>query len=255
MADQPVPTTTPTPPPQPNQTSPQTNPPTPNSSTKLRPLITVILVFIVLIVLAAIAVIAFSKFNQPPYNTDTTPAPESAANSPTDSAPDGFASSLDTEFQPPEDWIAYSQTDPDFKVQINLSLPLGFAFEFTGSDFTIRNSDSSEIWNVVTSVTRLEDESLTNTYSGGDVNAWYRRYFNQLHGASNSTIQSVSPTGLFYTATVDLGGGVTETRYLVEDSGYMVVIRPSSQAASSDTASLLPQIAILTDTITIAQTN
>src|SRR3989304_5139403 len=40
----------------------------------------------------------------------------------------------------PPNWQQFTATDPDFGIKTTMSLPPGFSFNFTGSEFTIQNN-------------------------------------------------------------------------------------------------------------------
>jgi hypothetical protein len=76
----------------------------------------------------------------------------------------------------PSNWKKYTAEDPDFGVKTTLSMPPGYSFRFTGSEFTIQNdSDATELWDYSSSVYRDNNGILKNHYNGGSRRAWYEK--------------------------------------------------------------------------------
>lgn len=77
----------------------------------------------------------------------------------------------------PADWKSYTATDPDSGIKTTMSMPPGYSFGFTGSEFTIQNdSDAKELWDYSTSVYGDENSPLKNHYTGGSRRIWYENY-------------------------------------------------------------------------------
>lgn len=89
----------------------------------------------------------------------------------------------------PKDWKSYTATDPDFGITTTMSLPPGYIFEFTGSDYTLRNESSTELWNFITSVYRNTEGVLKNQYTGQSRRVWYENYLSR--GQANSHLTEV----------------------------------------------------------------
>lgn len=79
----------------------------------------------------------------------------------------------------PGDWKTYTGTDSDFGIITSMSMPPGFFFNFSGSEFTIQNdSDATELWDYSTSIFRRGECEVKNFYTGGSRRAWYQKKLN-----------------------------------------------------------------------------
>lgn len=74
----------------------------------------------------------------------------------------------------PPNWKKYTADDPDFGLKTTMSMPPGYSFRFTGSEYTIQNdSDATELWDYSSSVYRDNDGVLKNHYDGSSRRTWY----------------------------------------------------------------------------------
>ena len=84
----------------------------------------------------------------------------------------------------PSNWKKYTAEDPDFGVKTTLSMPPGYSFRFTGSEFTIQNdSDATELWDYSSSVYRNSNGVLKNHYDGSSRRAWYEKRLSERQSA------------------------------------------------------------------------
>ena len=169
----------------------------------------------------------------------------------------------------PKDWQVYTASDPDIGIKTTLSLPPGFSFSFSGSEFTIQNTEGNEIWDYSTSVfkgwllncdkktIKFEDISrcclneARNYYSGGSRRAWYESFLNGdfscIYPASDAklgTIISVNEEAIddnsYLKVTVETKSSEKETHYLYVQNNILHIIKPVSSKANS-AAALLPK--------------
>lgn len=136
----------------------------------------------------------------------------------------------------PSDWQQHSGIDPEFGVFASLSVPPGYSFGFTGSEWTLHNAQG-ENWDYSTSVFP-GDKGLKNYYTGGSRRVWYQQFLNgDFSGDAGKTklaeIISVSeyPTGtstyLAVTLRYILASKRVETHYLYVQNDILHILKPA----------------------------
>jgi hypothetical protein len=171
----------------------------------------------------------------------------------------------------PKDWKEYTAEDSSFGIRTTLSLPPGFSFSFSGSEFSIQDVKNEEIWDYSTSVfvgcspecneenNKPEDISDScfnkprNYYSGESRRLWYKKFLNGDFFCNdsffgNKTGEIISVDEEFITDNVSYLkvivesklSGKEETHYLYVQNNILHIIKPSSFKANSPDA-LLPK--------------
>jgi len=171
----------------------------------------------------------------------------------------------------PKDWKEHAAEDSSFGIRTTLSLPPGFSFSFSGSEFSIKDVKSEEIWDYSTSVfvgcspecneenNQPEDISDScfnkprNYYSGESRRLWYKKFLNGDFFCNdsffgNKTGEIISVDEEFITDNVSYLkvivesklSGKEETHYLYVQNNILHIIKPSSFKANSPDA-LLPK--------------
>jgi len=204
---------------------------------------------IVLIVVGLVGVYYFGTKNknknpQIGENTPTPLATQTPSNSQSTATPNS-TSKTRTGVVIPSDWKKFTAVDPDFGIKTTLSLPSGFSFKFTGSEFLIqKGSDASELWTYLTSITRLEgQENATNTYAGGSRREWYQKYFTDINGVGTGKIlnfEDKNENGISYLVANVQQGNITQKHYLYLKNNIVNIFKPSSEVAYSSKA-IIPQ--------------
>lgn len=189
----------------------------------------------------------------------------------------------------PSDWKQYTATDPDFGIKTTMSMPPGFSFQFTGSEFLIKNnSDSTELWDYSTSIFRswvqtcnkendkFEDfgaylnrccsDKITNNYNNTSRRVWYEKYLNGNYSCTYPATDAVMgkilnaierPIGntTYLEVTVDpTSSEKHETHYLYLQNQIMHIIKPSSDKANSSEAQIPKYIGTIFASLTSGQT-
>jgi len=160
----------------------------------------------------------------------------------------------------PNDWQEYTATDPDFGIKTTLSLPPGFSFRFTGSEFTIQKDlDATELWDYSTSVFR-EKDGLKNYYTGESRRIWYQKFiegefwaekpYQFVAGEITNVIEHQIGTQTHLELTVTGGpptnySGEVETHFIYTQNGIIHIIKPVSHKANSTTAQIPKYIGII----------
>jgi hypothetical protein len=158
----------------------------------------------------------------------------------------------------PDNWQEFTATDPDFGMKTTLSLPPGYSFRFTGSEFTIQNDvDATELWDYSTSVFRKGD-IVENFYKGGSRRAWYQDYLEgkfleekpvlfeegKIDGVVEHTIGSQTYLELTVSGGVNYVGEI-EKHFIFVQNQTLHVIRPASYKANSAEAQIPDNIGIV----------
>jgi hypothetical protein len=154
----------------------------------------------------------------------------------------------------PSDWKQYIATDPDFGITTKMSMPPGYSFRFTGSEFTIQNdSDATELWDYSTSIFRGKD-GLKNYYTGGSRRSWYQELlsgefmlekpYQFVPGQITNVLEHQINSQSYLELTVSGGpptnySGETGTHYIYGQNSILHIIKPASHKANSADA-LIP---------------
>lgn len=148
----------------------------------------------------------------------------------------------------PSNWKQYTATDPEFKIKTTMSMPPGFSFRFTGSEFTIQNdSDATELWDYSTSVFSGKD-GLRNYYDGTSRRDWYERKLNgefmiqEEYQKKRGDILSVNEKNIgaqsYLEILVQPISGNQETHYIFLEDGIVNIIKPASNEANSSNSKI-----------------
>jgi hypothetical protein len=143
----------------------------------------------------------------------------------------------------PSDWKSYTATDPAFGVTATISLPPGYSFFFTGSEFTIQNSEATEMWDYTTSVFNGND-GLKNYYDGGSRRVWYQKYISGdtfgNFAKSDAKITNVDESNSAYLKiTVATSGIPNQISYIAVKNGIINIFRYGN---NQNLAQYMPQI-------------
>lgn len=150
----------------------------------------------------------------------------------------------------PTHWKQYTATDPDFGIKTAMSLPPGYSFRFSGSEFTIQNdSDATELWEYSTSVYRDNTGALKNHYDGSSRRAWYKKRLSEKQ--STDKIMSVNEKPLGATTYLEItvatpsydgrgarSGTKNGKHYVMVQNNILHMITPSSNKAYTITAQI-----------------
>lgn len=161
----------------------------------------------------------------------------------------------------PADWKSYTATDPDFGIKTTLSMPPGYSFRFTGSEFTIQNdSDATELWDYSTSVYRDNDGVLKNHYSASSRRTWYENYLSTkqntfqykdkvlnvleipINASSYLAITVESPS---YNDHGEVSGTKKGTHYVYVQNNILHMITPISNKAYTVSAQIPKYIGVI----------
>ncbi len=152
----------------------------------------------------------------------------------------------------PADWKSFTDTDPQFGFKTTLSLPPGFSFRFTGSEFTIQNdSTATELWDYSSSVF-AGNAGTKNYYDGTSRRDWYRRkldgefamsdeYQKKRGDILSASEISTGSTSYLKLKVKDMSGLVT-TRFLYVQNGIVHIFMPASEEASTASAKFPPYV-------------
>ena len=154
----------------------------------------------------------------------------------------------------PSDWQQFTATDPDFGVKTAMSMPPGYSFRFTGSEFTIQNdSDATELWDYSTSIFRGKD-GLKNYYAGNSRRVWYQELldgkfmlekpYQFIPGEITNTVERQIGSQSYLEVTVSGGPpanylGEVGTHYIYAQNSIIHIVKPTSHKANS-TEALIP---------------
>lgn len=205
------------------------------------------------------------------------PVPTSTS-SPTISDIDNVASPTPKVITPitiPSDWKQYTATDGDFGIKTTMSLPPGFSFQFTGSEFLIRNSDSTELWDYSTSVYIVagsEDLLPKNHYNSDSRRTWYENYLSgkikgpSVQGVYNDKIVNVEEIPInatsYLAVTVEASayndhGEISGTKkgmhYVYVQNNILHMITPASNKAYTAKAQIPKYIGTIFASLTSSQ--
>lgn len=164
----------------------------------------------------------------------------------------------------PSSWKKYTAEDPDFGIKTTMSMPPGYSFRFTGSEFTIQNdSDATELWDYSSSVYRDNDGVLKNHYDGSSRRTWYEKHL--LDKQSLNKIISVKEMPLNSTTYLEItiqtpsydDHGITSgtkngLHYVYVQNNILHIITPASNKAYTSAAQVPSDIEpILTSLISV----
>lgn len=158
----------------------------------------------------------------------------------------------------PSTWKKFTATDSDFGVTTTMSLPTGYSFAFTGSEYTIQNdSDATELWGYTTSIFSGKD-GIKNYYSGESRRVWYQNYLDGKFASPGSVqgstkINSVTDKGSYL--EVSITSYDTHINYLFVQNNIVHIIFPASEVAFKTTSSPIKQnMGIIVSSLTSRQT-
>lgn len=166
----------------------------------------------------------------------------------------------------PSNWKQFTATDPDFGVKTTMSMPPGYSFRFTGSEFTIQNdSDATELWDYSSSVYRDNDGVLKNHYDGSSRRTWYEKRLSERQ--STDKIVSVKEKPLnsstyleitVQTPSYDDHGVTSGTKngmhYVYVQNNILHMITPASNKAYTSAAQIPNNIEPILVSLTSVQT-
>ncbi|OGG17391.1 hypothetical protein A3D78_04220 [Candidatus Gottesmanbacteria bacterium RIFCSPHIGHO2_02_FULL_39_14] len=167
----------------------------------------------------------------------------------------------------PPEWQQFTATDPDFGIKTTLSLPPGFSFLFTGSEFTIQNaSDASELWDYSSSVYRNNDGVLKNHYDGSSRRAWYEKRLaekqstDEIVGITEKSVNSSTYLEItVQTPAYDDHGVTSGTKigkhFIFVQNNILHMITPVSNKAYTPSAQIPDNIGSIFASLTSVQIN
>jgi len=166
----------------------------------------------------------------------------------------------------PSNWKKYTAEDPDFGIKTTLSMPPGYSFRFTGSEFTIQNdSDATELWDYLSSVYRDNDGVLKNHYDGSSRRAWYekrlseRQSTDKIVGVKEKPLSaSIYSEITVQTPSYDNHGVASGTKngmhYVYVQNNILHMITPASNKAYTTAAQIPGNIEPILASLTSVQT-
>lgn len=159
----------------------------------------------------------------------------------------------------PPDWKQFTDEDWQFGAKATMSLPPGFSFKFSGSEFSIqKDSDASEVWDYVTSISNDESGKSTDFYNGESRRVWYQEYLKGKYGGAvrNPDIAIVSTKEYSGYLEIIVSGmsSNNESHYLFVKNGIMNIIRPVSSVAYSSDAVIKKNIAAIISSVSVTRT-
>ena len=166
----------------------------------------------------------------------------------------------------PSNWQQFTATDPDFGIKTTMSLPPGFSFNFTGSEFTIQNnSDATELWDYSSSVYRNNDGVLKNHYDGSSRRVWYGKRLSELQNTDK--IVSLSEKSLNSTSYLEIlvqtpsyndqgveSGMKMGKHFVFVQNNILHMITPASNEAYTPAAQIPNNIEPILTSLTAVQT-
>lgn len=148
----------------------------------------------------------------------------------------------------PPEWETVTQSDQDFGVTTSISIPQGYDFWFSGSEWTLQTAQEGEYWDYTPSATRIDGERV-NLYDGGSRRQWYQRFIN-----GELTQDTYIPPRQTILGTTEIDIGTTsylrmsvqrteplrpvENHYIYFQNGLVHVFSPASEVASGPNATL-----------------
>jgi hypothetical protein len=171
--------------------------------------------------------------------------------------PTPFPGAANMKIVVPANWEEFSATDPDYGVQTTLSMPPGFSFRFSGSEFTIQNdSDATELWEYSTSIYRNNENVLKNHYDGSSRRVWYKKYLDERQSVAtiigakerslnSSTFLEITVQTPSYNDRGETSGAKSEAHYVYVKDNVVHIISPASIKAATPEAQLSEFITII----------
>jgi hypothetical protein len=150
----------------------------------------------------------------------------------------------------PSNWKQFTATDPDFELKSTMSMPPGYSFRFTGSEFTIQNdSDATELWDYSSSVYRDNDGVLKNHYDGSSRRLWYEKHLSvrqsmdKIVNVTEMPLNSTTYLEITVQAPAYDDHGVTSgtkngTHYVYVQNNILHMITPASNKAYTSAAQI-----------------
>ncbi|MCX6791756.1 MAG: hypothetical protein NT149_01830 [Candidatus Gottesmanbacteria bacterium] len=166
----------------------------------------------------------------------------------------------------PSNWKQFTATDTDFGVKTTISMPPGYSFRFTGSEFTIQNdSDATELWDYSSSVYRDNDGVLKNHYDGSSRRAWYEKRLSERQSTDKIISVKEIPLNSFtyleltvQTPSYDDHGVVSGTKngmhYVYVQNNILHMITPVSNKAYTSAAQIPNNIEPILASLSSVQT-
>lgn len=162
-------------------------------------------------------------------------------------------------------WETFTAEDPDFGVKTTMAMPPGYTFSFTGSEFTIQNNDTTELWDYSSSIYRNNEGVLKNHYDGSSRRAWYQKRLSEkqstdkilkvtekpLNGTSYLEIQVQTPA---YNNSGEISGSKTGLHFIFVQNNILHMIIPASNKAYTAEAKIPNNIELILASLNSTQT-
>lgn len=166
----------------------------------------------------------------------------------------------------PKNWTRYTGTDPQARLTVSLSLPLGYSFGFSGSEWNLVNSQNNEFWDYSSSILfsawsekcnketdKFTDfaaylnqcclEKIKNYYDGGSRRTWYQKYLNGDFSCSYPasagkignviSVEEIPAGNLSYLKIkVSETNNANRFDYLYVQNGILHILRPTSNLSA-----------------------
>jgi len=164
----------------------------------------------------------------------------------------------------PSNWKPFTATDSEYGVKTSMSMPLGYSFGFSGSEFTIQNdSDSTELWDYSTSIYRNNDSVLNNHYDGSSRRAWYAKYLIEKqsadkivsvkeHSLNSSTYLEITVQAPSYDDPGVPNATKSGTHYIFVQNNILHMITPASIKSYTSNAQIPRNIEPILESLTSA---
>ncbi len=154
--------------------------------------------------------------------------------------------------QIPPNWKTFTDTDPLTKLTVSLTLPPGYKFRFTGSEWTI-GKDGEEIWDYNSSIMLGENATPVNKYDGSSRRRWYQRYLNEefleeepfLTNKHKIISVKEHPIGATTYLEIEVENSLSkrvETHFVYVQNGILHIIKPVSEKAFSKDSEIYKNI-------------
>lgn len=166
----------------------------------------------------------------------------------------------------PSSWKKYTAEDPDFGIKTTMSMPPGYSFRFTSSEFTIQNdADATDLWDYSSSVYRDNNGVLKNHYDGGSRRAWYEKQLSERHKTDKilSIKEKPSNDSTYLEITVQTPSyddrGVTSgtkngLHYVYVQNNILHIITPASNKAYTSSTQIPSNIETILASLSSVQT-
>jgi len=139
----------------------------------------------------------------------------------------------------PSDWKTATVVDSGFGIKTTIQTPPNFTFEFSGSETTLRDSQSNEAWDYTTSIYPTVDsnEIAINHYHGESRRVWFANYLKEKNpwalGDDVPTILQIQEKPLNSTTYLDVlvkNGGHKERYILYVQNNIVNIFQPISSS-------------------------